>query len=90
MAKGKDRALAAAQGARSLESGPWPRPISTFPAFLAGLPAKPGVYRMLDAEGKVLYVGKARQLRHRVQSYFQGRAHTSKTLVMLGQMAASR
>ncbi len=60
------------------------------PSFLASLPAKPGVYRMLDADGKLLYVGKARQLRHRVQSYFHGRAHTSKTLVMLGQVAASR
>ena len=58
------------------------------PSFLASLPGKPGVYRMLDADGKLLYVGKARQLRHRVQSYFHGRAHTSKTLVMLGQIAS--
>jgi excinuclease ABC subunit C len=57
------------------------------PSFLASLPGKPGVYRMLDADGKILYVGKARQLRHRVQSYFHGRAQTSKTLVMLGQVA---
>jgi len=56
-------------------------------SFLASLPAKPGVYRMIDADGKVLYVGKARHLRDRVKSYFHGGPQDSKTLVMLGQMA---
>lgn len=56
-------------------------------SFLASLPAKPGVYRMLDAEDKLLYVGKARQLRSRVSSYFHGRPQTAKTQVMLGQVA---
>ncbi len=40
-------------------------------AFVKRLPDRPGVYRMLDAEGKVVYVGKARSLRSRVGSYFR-------------------
>ena len=40
-------------------------------AFVKRLPDRPGVYRMLDADGKIIYVGKARSLRSRVGSYFR-------------------
>jgi excinuclease ABC subunit C len=56
-------------------------------SFLASLPAKPGVYRMLAADGTILYVGKARHLKNRVSSYFQGRVHAEKTQAMVAQVA---
>ncbi len=56
---------------------------------LAGLPAKPGVYQYFGAEGEVIYVGKAVNLRNRVRSYFHKAAvHDPKTHRLVTQIAS--
>src|SRR5262245_33676025 len=58
-------------------------------AVVAGLPHLPGVYRMLNQAGEVLYVGKALDLRNRVASYFQKPGGLGPRIqLMLGQVAA--
>jgi excinuclease ABC subunit C len=56
-------------------------------AFAAALPLAPGVYRMLDAEGNLLYIGKARALRNRVGSYFNATPKPARIMAMLAQVA---
>ncbi len=56
--------------------------------FVASLPTRPGVYRMLDAAGTVLYVGKARNLKARVGSYFRADQLQPKVVVLIEQVAA--
>lgn len=56
--------------------------------FLANLTSEPGVYRMLDAEGGVLYVGKAANLKKRVSSYFNKQSTASKTRSLVSQIVS--
>ena len=53
--------------------------------FLRNLTRKPGVYRMFDNQGKVLYVGKARNLKNRVSSYFRASGLATKTMAMVAK-----
>ncbi len=62
--------------------------IEVIQAAVKRLPNAPGVYRMMNAEGDVLYVGKARSLKKRVTNYAQGRGHTNRIGRMVRETAS--
>ena len=63
-------------------------PSAELALFLTKLPSDPGIYRMLDEKGIVLYVGKAANLKKRVTSYFNKQNTGAKTRSLVNQIAA--
>ena len=62
--------------------------VDVIAGYLKTLPQSPGVYRMLDANGDVIYVGKARQLKARVSNYVRLAGHTNRIARMILATAA--
>ena len=56
-------------------------------AFLATCSGRPGVYRMFDAEARLLYVGKAKNLKKRLASYFRKTGQAPKTAALVARIA---
>jgi len=55
--------------------------------LLKTLPSKPGVYRFLDEQGRIIYIGKAKNLKKRVSSYFTKVHNTGKLKVLVTRIA---
>ncbi len=55
--------------------------------FAGSLPGKPGIYQMKNSSGKIIYVGKASNLKNRVMSYFSAKQASAKTLAMIGKIS---
>ena len=49
---------------------------------LKNLTKEPGIYKMLDKSGNIIYVGKAKNLKNRVSNYFVSSNHNSKTQLL--------
>ncbi len=70
------------------EPGPLARGAAAIKSFWKHAPLGPGVYRMIGADGEVLYVGKARSIKKRVQSYTTPERQTIRIARMIAQTAS--
>jgi excinuclease ABC subunit C len=73
--------------ANTIESPPLPTGRDVIAAYVRTLDSSPGVYRMLDAQARVLYVGKARNLKMRVTNYTRPTGHSGRIDRMISETA---
>ena len=78
----KDEAAAATENPQAVATG-----VGVILGYLKTLPSSPGVYRMLDSAGDVIYVGKARSLKARVSNYTRLAGHTNRIARMIAATA---
>jgi len=71
----------------STETANIPTGYDVIQGYLRTLDSSPGVYRMLDSESRVLYVGKARNLKNRVSNYARPSGHSARIATMIGHTA---
>jgi excinuclease ABC subunit C len=69
-------------------AGPRKTGLEVIAGYLKSLPGSPGVYRMIDGAGDVIYVGKARSLKARVANYARMGGHTNRIARMIAATAA--
>ena len=62
-----------------------PQPFD-YKSFLLSVSTKPGVYRMLDGQQKVIYVGKAKNLKNRLSSYFRRTGLSSRIMSLVSNI----
>lgn len=84
---GDDEVRDAGDGHDHREGRAPPAPAFEPREFVASLPNRPGIYRMLGADGTILYVGKAKNLKSRVASYFRPDQLHPKVAAMVRQVA---
>ena len=68
--------------------GPLARGVEVIRAHWKHAPVGPGVYRMIAADGEVLYVGKAKSVKKRIASYMRGEGHTNRIARMIALTAS--
>ncbi len=56
-------------------------------AFLKNLTTRPGIYKMLNEQGEIIYIGKAKNLKNRVSSYFKKQSASTKQQTMVAKIA---
>lgn len=88
MSEKKDPKALKADDAQSLSVDDEPASSGKFDSkhFLTTLSSRPGVYRMINEAGEVIYVGKARNLHNRVSSYFRASGLATKTMAMVSKI----
>jgi hippurate hydrolase len=79
----KERTVTSVAKLNRSPAGGWGEKLET---KIAMLPESPGCYLMKDAEGTIIYVGKAVNLKNRVRSYFRDTEHTPKVAAMIGNI----